>query len=352
MASWPHWYAPNPYLNLLYAALERKGIRHHPNVPLDPGAIARHPSGIDAVHLHWLYPYWSEGGPNPLRRIRRLLAFGPVIRRIQRTGVRIVWTVHNLEPHDGAGPLVERAYRLLHRGADLRVHHSRWSRARARERWGPGGPTVVVPHGSYDEAYRETESPGATRRRFGVDADRTLLLCFGQIRPYKGFDLAVEALDHLDPGRFHLVVAGRPIGDEAERLRARCRDRSGITLVPRTLTREELGNLLGAADSVLLPYRAVTTSGALLAALSAGRGVVATDLPYFREILAPEPDASVLVEPGHPRALAAGIEALAERPPPRRSHAAGRLASRYSWDVGARPLARWLRSGAAPAETG
>lgn len=352
VASWPHWYAPNPYLNLLYAALRRKGIRHHPDVPLDPAAMARHPARIDAVHLHWLYPYWSEGDPNPLLRAGRLLRFGRVIRRLRRSGLRLVWTVHNLEPHGGAGPLARRAYRIVHRRADLRVHHSEWSRRAAEERYGPAGPSVVVPHGNYEGVYPAGPSPAEARRRLGVEPDRELLLCFGQLRPYKGFDLAVEATGRLESGRYHLVVAGRPLEGQAGRLRALSRGRPDVTLVLRSLPRADLGALLGAADAVLLPYREVTTSGALLAALTAGCAVVASDLPYFREVLAGEPDASVLVEPGDAAALAAGIVETARVPRPWRSEAARRLAGRYRWDEVVRPLARWLRGAAPPAGGG
>lgn len=351
MASWPHWYEPNPYLDLLYGALERRGVRHHSHVPLDAAELADHRPGIDVLHLHWLYPYWSEGGSSVLRRVLRMVDFRRVLGRVQRSGICVVWTVHNLEPHDGAGPLVRRAYRFVHRSADLRVHHSEWSREAARARYGGDGPSLVVPHGSYDGVYASTAPAETTRRELGVDGSRTLLLCFGQIRRYKGFDVAVRSMEHLDGDSYHLVVAGRPIGSYGERLCAASETSGRITVIGHTLSDDELGNLLGAADAVLLPYRDLTSSGALLAALTEGCGVVTTDHPYFREVLAPEPDARQFVE-GGARALARGVEALVRVPNAERSAAARRLARRYRWEVVADPLAGWLRREITPAETG
>lgn len=352
LASWPHWYAPNPYMDLLYGALESRGVRHHPDIPLDAGDLADHRPSIDVLHLHWLYPYWSEGAPNVLRRMLRIVDFGRVVERIQRSGIRVVWTVHNLLPHDGAGPLVRRVYRFVHRSADLRVHHSEWSREAARARYGRYGPSVVVPHGSYERVYASSVPPETTRRKIGVDGSQKLLLCFGQIRHYKGFDLAVRCMEHLDEGSYHLVVAGRPIGSYGERLCAASETSRRITVFGRTLSEKEIGNLMEAADAVLLPYRDLTSSGALLAALSEGCGVIATDHPYFREVLAPEPDAGRFVEGGDARALARGIKAYMRVPSEQRSAAAHRLADRYRWEVAVDPLADWLRREFTPGETG
>lgn len=352
VASWPPWYAPNPYLDLLYGALERRGVRHHPHITLDAADLADHRPSIDVLHLHWLYPYWSEGSPNVLRQVLRMVDFRRVLGRIQRFGIRVLWTVHNLEPHDGAGPLVRRTYRFVHRSADLRVHHSEWSREAARARYGGNGPSVVVPHGSYEGVYDSTVPPETTRRRIGVEEEQKLLLCFGQIRPYKGFDVAVRSMEHLDEDSYHLVVAGRPIGSYGERLCAASEPSRRITVIGRTLSENELGNLLAAADAVLLPYRDLTSSGALLAALTEGCGVVTTDHPYFREVLAPEPDAGQFVGGVDARALARGIKAFMRVPTVERSVAAHRLAKRYRWEVVTDPLADWLRSEIATDPTG
>ena len=73
---------------------------------------------------------------------------------------------------------------------------------------------------------------------------------------------------------------------------------SGVELRLGEVEPQVVSDLLHAADAVLLPYRRITGSGVLLQALTAGVGVVASDLPYFREVLAPEPDAGVFIRAG------------------------------------------------------
>jgi glycosyltransferase involved in cell wall biosynthesis len=99
---------------------------------------------------------------------------------------------------------------------------------------------------------------------------------------------------------------------------------------------------MSASDAVLLPYRAVTGSAALLSALASGRGVIASDLPFFREVLAGEPDAGVLVPGRDADAWAHRMLDYLAVPAAVRRAAALRLAGRYSWDRCVEPLVEAL----------
>ena len=115
---------------------------------------------------------------------------------------------------------------------------------------------------------------------------------------------------------------------------------SGV-VIDRELTDQEFADLTAASDAVLLPYRAITGSGALLAALGLGRGVVTADLPYFREILAGEPDAGMVVSGRDTVTWANALLEYLQRPAAVRSRAALRLAARYS---GTGVWNRWWRA--------
>jgi glycosyltransferase involved in cell wall biosynthesis len=56
----------------------------------------------------------------------------------------------------------------------------------------------------------------------------------------------------------------------------------------------ELVTLYRAADVVVYPYRAITTSGALATGLALGKTIVASDLPVFRELLTNRENALVI----------------------------------------------------------
>jgi beta-1,4-mannosyltransferase len=105
---------------------------------------------------------------------------------------------------------------------------------------------------------------------------------------------------------------------------------------------------------VLLPYRQITGSGLLFAAWTLGRGVVASDLPFFREMLAAESPAGLLVPSNDSAALADGIVRYLEIPAAHRSKAALEESARHSWTRCVEPLAQalldWKRLPAREAE--
>ena len=354
VASWPAWYEPNRYLDLFYRALAPHGIEHVRDLPLDWRALSS--AEINVSHLHWPEPFWRER-----RGVWRSPWFGVIaLRRFltgaRRAGVRVVWTVHNLEHHDGVGLSDRLAYRMLHRRVDLRVFHSAWARDAALARYGGRGDrgergeptaqsTLVMPHGNYDGAIPAAGPRSTTLRAMAIPEDRKVLLCFGQVRPYKGFDIALAALDHLPATEFHLVIAGRAVGQYAGAVRAAARQRANVSLALADVEEQRLSDLITAADAVLLPYRRLTGSGVLLHALTLGKGVVVSDLPYFREVLDPSPEARVLAPAENPPALAAAIREFFRLPVARRGRAARGIAERYPWSQVVRPVAEWILTG-------
>jgi glycosyltransferase involved in cell wall biosynthesis len=237
----------------------------------------------------------------------------------------------------------ELGYRLVHRSADLRVFHSRWARDRDRDiRGAGGGATILMPHGAYQGVLPAPAPPERTRAALAIPPGRRVLLCFGQVRSYKGFDVAVRAMDHLPRGAFHLVVAGRPVGRGAAAVEKHALGRPDVHLLLEEVSDRTLADLLGVADAVLLPYREVTSSGTLLQALTAGRGVVASDLPPLREALAPEPGAAEWMTPGDPASLAAAVGRFVISDGAERTASALALAERYRWEAVVEPVAAWL----------
>jgi glycosyltransferase involved in cell wall biosynthesis len=211
-----------------------------------------------------------------------------------------------------------------------------------RDYWARPEKTVVMPIGNYDGVFPVACSRSETLVRLGLPEESKTLLCFGMVRPYKGLELALDALRLLG-GAYQLIIAGLPLDQRyGEELRARAADQPNVRLVLERVERQRLADLIGAADCVLLPYRRITGSAALLTSLTLGRGVVASDLPFFREILAGETQAGVLFTPGDPKELARAIEEFFGTSAEIRHNAARRLADRYNWDHMVRPVVDWL----------
>jgi glycosyltransferase involved in cell wall biosynthesis len=91
---------------------------------------------------------------------------------------------------------------------------------------------------------------------------------------------------------------------------------------------------MNAADVVVLPYRAVLTSGAAMLAFSFDRGIVAPRLGCLLEL--ERTGAAILYDPDAPDGLAGALERALAVDPARLGIAAGRVARRHSWDAIAR----------------
>jgi glycosyltransferase involved in cell wall biosynthesis len=101
----------------------------------------------------------------------------------------------------------------------------------------------------------------------------------------------------------------------------------------RFISTEELVALYRAAEIVVYPYRAITTSGALATGLALGKTIVASDLPVFRELLTDRQNA-LLVDPNNSAELAAALIELSTNSQLRSQLAASVLAMHFgdeSW---------------------
>jgi glycosyltransferase involved in cell wall biosynthesis len=335
----------NRYLELFYRALVPHGVEMVPGFWLDRASLLKHAASLDVVHIQWCPEMlWAWGGRSARHRMHGLVGLWRDLRLARRLGVRLVWTVHDIESHEGSGFLDRLGYRLLARAADLILAHSERVPGEVARRYG-GDPakTLVLPHGNYDGAFPAPGPRAATLAGLGLGEDRKVLVCCGGVRRYKGLEVAIDAMRRLGPA-YQLVIAGYPLEAAlGEELRQRCGDSDNVHLVFKRLTQQEVADLVHAADCVLLPYRRITGSGALLTTVTLGRGVVASDLPYFREMLAFEPEAGVLYPAGSPEALARGVEEYFSRRVEGRNAAARRLADRFPWEEAVRPYGDWLR---------
>lgn len=171
----------------------------------------------------------------------------------------------------------------------------------------------------------------------------------GHLYPWKGVGTLLDALPLL-PGVQATVVGGHPKEPDLERLQDRAAQLGVGDRVRFTGLVEPpcVAALLGEADVLVLPNVQTTISAAytsplkLFEYMAAGRPIVASDLPALREVV--DEESAVLVEPGRPDALAAGIARLLDdRGLGHRLAARARLlVEEYSWAKRAERLERLM----------
>lgn len=269
----------------------------------------------DLVNVHGPVPTISD--------VSLMLLWG--IRRVG--GPPILYTHHwTLEFDEGLlagldGPYM-KGHQFLVRLADHVVVESE---AYADLFNGENNPPVsVVPCGVDFDRFRPTTPTGYD----GGEALRVLFV--GQLRPYKGAAVAIDAVAH-QPG-LALTLVGR--GPLESSLRRRLIE-SGADNVRMTgyLDEEALADAYRLHDVCVLPStnRLEAFGLTLLEGMAAGCVPVASDLPGVRDLARPN---GLLFAPGDARDLRWALQALAARPNVVRHLQAGaiQLAARHSWD--------------------
>src|SRR5262249_46656818 len=133
-------------------------------------------------------------------------------------GYRIVWTVHEVDVHDAKDlrGMHAASRRLLWKLAAVVFFHSDDVRREAERRWGTKRFAYTVPHGTYQGAYPDGVGRDAARRRLAIPADAPTFVFFGNVRPYKGVDVLLDAFRGVVERHptARLVVAGKPQSSE------------------------------------------------------------------------------------------------------------------------------------------
>jgi glycosyltransferase involved in cell wall biosynthesis len=239
--------------------------------PLNPAtwrATAQRISGLapDLLVLQWWNTFWAP-------------ATAWLAGACRKAGIRVLFLVHNVLPHEPRPwDRMLAAWALRH--GDRFIVHTEAERERLLS-LAPGACLQVCPMPMFDLFDVPQISQAEARQRLGLPPDKRILLFFGIIRPYKGLKYLLEALALLrDQGQdVYLVVAGEFWEDKAAYLEQI--ERAGLSAIVRLEDRyipnEEVGVFFAAADVLVAPYVGGTQSAAVKAALAAGLPVVATE---------------------------------------------------------------------------
>ena len=237
------------------------------------------------------------------------------------------WKVRGAQLLDAAtARLASRLHAVSGHVADTMARQIRFPRERID----------VVPRGR-DPARLGRRTPArraAARTRLGVGDRAPLLLAVARQEHQKGLDVLLDAvaLVRHEVPEARLVVAGRA-GSQTPLLRDRVSRLRLGDAVSFLGSRDDVADLLCAADVFVLPSRREGLPGSVLEAMALEAPIVASDLAEVREVV--DGDCARLVAPGSPEALAAAIAGVMSDPAPagaRARRAAARFYERFTID--------------------
>ncbi|GHB53693.1 glycosyl transferase [Streptomyces viridiviolaceus] len=272
----------------------------HVHVPRssDPGSLAALRAACadaDLVHAHGLHASF-----------RTVLALGG-----RRTPLVVTW--HDRAHADGArAHLLRLLERRVMRAATVVLGATSELVDRARRTGARDARLAAVALPGRSRRPVEPEDPDRLRPKARAELGaigRPLLIAVGSLERHRGYDVlldAARAWRRLDPVPL-VVVAGE--GSLRADLQRRIEgERLPVVLVGR---RDDVTDLLAAADLALLPSRRESRSVLAQEALHARVPLVASDVGGIPELVG---DAAELVPPGDPEALAEAVVRLLDDP--------------------------------------
>ena len=294
----------NPYQRQLAAVLEKNGVNVAFSIMFPKLVwLWKNRLEVKIIHIHWPTGLYRMGKLTHLRAV--VLIFRILWARF--LGYRLVWTVHNLLPHEstpGGWDVFFR--RVLVKYCAGIIGHFPKALLEIQDSFGPPRNGVVIPHGNFNGCYPSPPQRSVARKLLGLPIEGFVLLCFGQIRGYKGLVEMIRQFRRFEAGAT-LVIAGKGAPNEIEALKNEADD-ADVRFFCEFIPDEELPTYFAAADGVVTPYLQIFTSGAAILALSMGVPVVAPALGGLPELLSD--DSGIIYDPDEPDGLCKALYKL------------------------------------------
>ena len=285
----PCWLTNNPYQKLFYQALNENfdlAVEGYDQKGLRKELIDRKKGKFKYIHLHWLHNFFDFEDPSVLANTLEALGYA------KQNGFEIIYTAHNICSHDSENAQDEKRYReQILSFVDHSLAHGELAKQRLiKEFEVPADSIEIVPHGTYGDFYGEKINKIQAKEKFGIPAQSTVFLFFGNIKGYKGIFNLLSRFHKLRENRddIYLIIAGRVLDQELMPELTRQTIDANILFRPGFVQNDEVIDYFSSADLCVLPYEQVLTSGAAMLSVTMRCPVLAPSIGILPEVVTPE----------------------------------------------------------------
>lgn len=321
----------NHYFKLLKNKLESSGFTVNCS---GNGLSWQEDKKADIIHLHWLHPiYWNL---NYLKAFYTVLRFLIKLTFYRAMKKKIIWTVHNLFPHEKKYPVQDYLLRFgVSCIANSIIVHSYFAKGKVAKYFFRNKKVFYIPYGHYCGACPNNISRVEARGRIGIPQNAFVYLFLGNIRLYKGVKELIDNFKKINDKYAMLILAGNMYDDnQKNEIINNAKGDSRIKIFPGFIPDDEIQFYFNASDVSVFPYnqsqRSFLTSGALNLALSFGMPVIAPNIGYFAEILNDE--IGLLYNPEKNDSLLAALNKIRKIPLEGFKKKSHEKALSYNWD--------------------
>jgi hypothetical protein len=245
----------------------------------------------DVFHTHWpeLLVWLCK---RPYRGIEGryfIWNFFNTIQRIKKSNGIIVWTVHNLSPHEldvKNDHLYKKVMNLLLSKIDRYFILT-----------GGGKPEVltaypmlknvkssITQHPSYQDVLERCPFDILQRKKAGISDNAWVCSLLGDLRPNKKADLAAKVFVKLDFKKYHLILGGGISESYKKQLNDIIEGRSNFITDYGYLTDDRMSMYYSMTDALAFPSTDYFNSGTIYTALSLDIPVIAARTPTNEDI--------------------------------------------------------------------
>jgi D-inositol-3-phosphate glycosyltransferase len=262
-------------------------------------------------------------------------------------GKHLVRTAHNVNAgsRDGTDSWLNRCtIRIQYQLVDhIFVHTTKMKRELITDFGVAEAKVSVIPFGINNTVQNSEMTSAEAKRRLGMADSDKVMLCYGQIAPYKGLEYVVAALVDLlkRDGSYRLIIAGKPKWNKNywRQLEQLMRDNKIQHRVIQRIEHvpdNETEIYFKAADVLVLAYTQVFQSGVLFLGYSFGLPAIVTDVGSLKQEII-EGETGFVAKPQDSSDLASKIDKyfrseLFRNLEARRVEIKAYANERYSWD--------------------
>lgn len=284
----PSWEKANPYQRLLKEACEKEGCQisyaNYPEGFFPFYKLVKHNPDIDVLHVHWISEIlmrvvWSRAS---LLFWLKYILFGLDCWLVKRKKVKLIWTIHNKYAHENQHRKREVLIRkLLGKQADNVILHSDEALLEINKLYNVNfnNKASVIFHGNYQGCYPQpSANKHLLKEQFHIAHGERILLFFGALKPYKGIETLISAVQKAKAEGLKLIICGEPHSAAYQEELVRLIDANPqiITLF-RFLEDQEMIDFINLADVVVLPFSDTLTSGSVILAMTQGKALILSE---------------------------------------------------------------------------
>lgn len=282
----------NPYQALLYQSFENEDIAVSPIV--DSWEFPKlsqlgRPNSLNVFHIHWT-SFVLANVTDRGAAVAKIADFERKIDDFTSSGGTLIWTLHNVIPHDTHFLDLEMEIQRYLAEQSTIVHAMSEASVDMMSAIVPldRSKIVHIPHPNYRGTYEDHVTRTEARLALGIEHDEQVYVLVGALKSYKGLNrilIAFDAFCARDPSvKRRLVVGGMPDDDdEVQSFVRRCEENPRVLIEAKKVPAQFIQYYMRAADVGLAPYTRMLNSGAILLYQTFDLPVITSNVPALWE---------------------------------------------------------------------